>query len=148
MPRGDSGHDGRAGDVGYLVHLIHDSGIGDEGAASVEIRCDVVGQEASEVAGMIAGSVLHGLHHLFVDIVDPAGNRLGKTSASDYGIELKGNIIVGQSLDNQIPAIVELVEYTGERRQFLDGMADSMGHERNCILENCNLCGGRTRING
>ena len=97
----------------YVVHFVHDHGVGDVGFDACGRR-DSVGQQAAEVGGVLHRGVLQVAAHGVVHFVHAGGNGFDEAAAADYGRERHDvEAVFLQCREDHVTAPVELVDDVG-----------------------------------
>ena len=97
----------------YIVHFVHDHGVGDVGFDACGRR-DSVGQQTAEVGGVLHRGVLQVAAHGVVHFVHAGGNGFDEAAAADYGSEGHDvEAVFLQCREDHVTAPVELVDDVG-----------------------------------
>ena len=86
--------------MGQLVHLVHHDGVGREAVATRYARGYFIGDDAAQVAGMLARGVAHVVAEVAVHLVDAALDGLAQSAAANDGVEAQGDAAAPQLLDH------------------------------------------------
>ena len=146
MPDGDTGHKGGTCDAGYLVQLVHNAGVGNEGTAAGKQRGKLGSYEASQVAGVGAHGMKNIVQHGIIHLVYAARYGFQQSAAPHYGVKLKRDIIGFQLFQHQILAEFKLVDDMGERGQFVYRMTDVAHQAGYVVFVYGNLCRSGTGV--
>ena len=146
MPDSDAGHKGRAGDAGYLVQLIHNTGVGNECTAARKQRGQFGSYEASQIAGMGAHGMKNIIQHGVIHLIYAARYGLQQSAAPHYGVKLKRYIIGFQFFQYQILAEFKLVDDMRKGRQFVYRVTDASYQAGYFVLVYGNFCRSGTGV--
>ena len=116
VPSGDARHEGRTGDACHVIQLVRYTRVGNESAAATDTFGQVCGDEATQVAGMRAGSMQGIVQHLCIYLIYATGNWLEQSAATDDSIKLQRNVVGCQFMQYYLLAEVKLVGDVGKGR--------------------------------
>ena len=91
MPDADAVHEGRAAHAGFVFQFVHHAGVGDIGGATCFFG-NHIGDDAAEVASVLARGGVSFVAHLFVHEIHAARYGLEQSAAPYDGIKLQGDI--------------------------------------------------------
>ena len=110
VPNADARHEGRATDASLGQKFVDHAGVGNVSLAGHGLHGrQFVGNDAAQVAGVLAHGVVGVVAHAAVHAVDAAGNGLGQSAAPYDGVELEGDALGLKPVDDGLPAQVVLV---------------------------------------
>lgn len=146
MPDGHSRHEGRPADACHVFHLVDHARIGNEGPTAWNAHGELIGNNATEVASMLALGVIHVVAHQFVDLINATLDGFGQSATPDDGIKLEADIELFEFADDEVAAKLALVDNTVETLQFVHRMADVAQQQRRLVFVERNFCGRGTGI--
>jgi hypothetical protein len=126
MEDGDAAYLRNAGETGHRLQLVHHFGVGNEGGAVAEVG-NVLGNECTEVAGMLVWTMEQVVLHLLVDGIYTSGCGAKQASAGYDGIEPEFNACLLQEVDDEFATVFILFVHVVERGQVVGWMVCS-GH--------------------
>ena len=146
MPDGHPRHEGRPADACHVFHLIDHARIGNEGPTAWNAHGELIGNNATEVASMLALGVIHIVAHQFVDLINATNDGFGQSATPDDGIKLEADIELFEFADDEVAAKLALVDNAVETLQFVHRMADVAQQQRRLVFVERNFCGRGTGI--
>ena len=143
MPNADSPHQRRTADTCVIVQLVDHSRVCDEAPAAGNVLCYLVGNDATEVAGVLVYGLSGIVEHLVVNLIDASRQWFGESATANYGLKIKVDVHPFQFGNNEFFTECELVGNVLELAQFLCRVGNRPQQHRTFILINGHLgrCG-------
>ena len=89
MPNAHALDLGDTADASIVIQLVNNNGVGDETAATGNLLSNLVGNEAAQVAGVLASSIASVLKHFLVNLIYATRNGFAKTSTANDGLKVE-----------------------------------------------------------
>ena len=146
MPDAQTLHQRRAADAGRVAQLVDDNGVGDKALAAGDVLGNLIGDEATQIAGVAVLAGAHVVHHLIVDAIHATGDGLEQATAAHHCSKVKRATGLLDGLKHELLAPLILVGDGLELGNLLNGMRQALVEELLLVLKNGNLGRCRTRI--
>ena len=129
MPYTDAVHERRPADACQRREFVYHARVGYERAASRYASGYLVGDEASQVAGVFVDGVAGVVEHALVDLVHAALYRLNQSATPDDGLEVERDVHAPELVDDELLAKIKLVGHLFVLAQLLCRVAYRSQHQ-------------------